>query len=151
MCDANLWRIRIVALAAAGICGCAPVDQRPAEALRPNILLIVADDLGFSDLGALGSEIRTPNLDALAAQSLILTSFYTASACAPTRSMLMSGMDNHLAGLGTQGPRTESQEGQPGYEGVLNQRVVSMATFLRDGGYRTAMVGKWHRGMPGLG
>ncbi|MFV3452561.1 sulfatase-like hydrolase/transferase, partial [Mycobacterium tuberculosis] len=67
---------------------------------KPNILIIVADDLGYSDLGAFGGEIRTPNLDALAARGLKLTGFHSAPTCSPTRSMLLSGTDNHLAGLG---------------------------------------------------
>ena len=77
----------------------APTKPAPATA-RPNILVIVADDLGYSDLGAFGGEIATPNLDALARQGLVLTGFHTAPTCSPTRSMLLSGTDNHLAGLG---------------------------------------------------
>ncbi len=78
-------------------------NARPAPtkaATKPNILIIVADDLGYSDLGAFGGEIRTPNLDALAARGLKLTGFHSAPTCSPTRSMLLSGTDNHLAGLG---------------------------------------------------
>lgn len=118
-----------------------------APAARPNILLIVADDLGYADIGAFGGEIPTPRLDELAKAGLRLTRFYTSSFCAPTRAMLMSGVDSHLTGLGAmQEGMGENQVGQPGYEGFLNQRVVSMASLLRDGGYHTYMAGKWHLG-----
>jgi arylsulfatase len=115
---------------------------------RPNILLIVADDLGYSDLGAFGGEISTPNLDQLAASGLQLTSMYAAPTCSPTRAMLMSGTDNHLAGLGTMGEALQPfQRGKPGYEGYLNQQSHSIAQLLKDGGYSTSMVGKWHLGL----
>jgi arylsulfatase A-like enzyme len=114
---------------------------------KPNILLIVADDMGYSDIGAFGGEIKTPNLDTLAARGLRATNFYVGPTCSPTRSMLLSGTDNHVAGLGNMaeylGPR---QKGKPGYEGHLNSRVASIATVLRDAGYHTYMAGKWHLG-----
>ena len=124
--------------------GCGDVD---VASPRPNILLIVADDLGYTDMGAYGSEIRTPNLDNLAAEGLLLTDFYAAPTCSPTRAMLLSGTDHHLAGLGTMlGGWDTNQVGQRGYEAHLNQDVVSVSSILRDSGYHTYMAGKWHLG-----
>ena len=111
---------------------------------RPNILLIVADDMGYTDLGVYGSEIDTPNLDQLASNGLILTDFHNQAVCAATRASLLSGTDNHNAG-GAQ-HLAANQRGKPGYENYLNEDVVSFATLLRDAGYNTSFAGKWHMG-----
>jgi len=122
-------------------------DLAQAAEARPNLLLIVADDLGYSDLGCFGGEIRTPNIDALASRGMRGTNFYVAPSCSPTRSMMLSGTDHHVAGIGNMAEWTgPTQKGKPGYEGHLNDRVVTLATVLRDGGYRTCMAGKWHLG-----
>ncbi|WP_277873320.1 sulfatase-like hydrolase/transferase [Sphingomonas paeninsulae] len=98
---------------------------------RPNILLIVADDLGFSDLGAFGGEIATPHLDALAMAGRRFTDFHSAPACSPTRAMLMTGTDPHIAGIGTMlEVAVPGFAGAPGYEGHLNDRVVTVTELL---------------------
>jgi arylsulfatase A-like enzyme len=114
---------------------------------RPNILLIVADDLGFSDLGAFGGEIATPHLDALATNGRRFTDFHSAPACSPTRAMLMTGTDPHLAGIGTMlEVAMPGFSGAPGYEGHLNDRVVTVTELLADAGYHCILSGKWHLG-----
>jgi arylsulfatase A-like enzyme len=114
---------------------------------RPNILLIVADDLGYTDLGCYGGDINTPNINLLAGNGLQFTNFHTAPLCAPTRSMILSGNDNHVAGMGSMfSVKGTAREGKPGYEHHLTERIVTVAQLLKDGGYQTFMSGKWHLG-----
>lgn len=124
-----------------------PIPETISYYKPPNILIIVADDLGYSDLAAFGGEIHSPNLDDLANRGTRFTNFHAAPTCSPTRAMLLTGVDHHRAGLGNMhfSLRPE-QKGQPGYEGHLNSEVVTVASLLKSHGYHTYMSGKWHLG-----
>ena len=112
---------------------------------RPNILLVVVDDMGWSDIGSFGSEIRTPNLDSLASEGVAMTNFRAAPTCSPTRSWLLTGVDNHLAGVGTmENLQAPNQKGSENYAAELNDNVITIAEVLSDNGYTTVMSGKWH-------
>ncbi|MEX2594856.1 MAG: arylsulfatase [Anditalea sp.] len=122
--------------------GCTSPEAKTSqkEDQRPNIILIMADDLGFSDLGCYGSEINTPNIDYLATNGVRFSSFYNPSRCCPTRASLLTGLYNHQAGIG----EMTSDREVPGYRGHLTENAVTIAEVLKDAGYRTGMVGKWH-------
>lgn len=119
------------------------------DATRPNVLVILADDMGWSDIGPFGAaEIATPNLDALADQGVRMTNFHVSPFCSPTRAMLLTGSDNHEVGFGNMIElATPEQKGKPGYEGYLNDRAYTVAQRLHEAGYWTVMSGKWHLGL----
>ena len=117
----------ITALLFAASLSSSAMGAEPDTDKRPNFLLVVADDMGYTDAGSFGGEIETPTVDALAAEGIRFIDFHVSVSCSPTRSMLMSGTDNHLAGLGTMSELIQPWHvGKPGYEGHLNNRVVSL-------------------------
>ena len=134
-------------LAAAALTLPVATGAAPPKPARPNIVILLADDWGFSDVGAFGGEMATPHLDALAARGVRFSNFHVAGSCSPTRAMLQTGVINHRAGLGNM-PETipPAHLGKPGYDSHLNNRVVTIADQLRAGGYRTYLTGKWHLG-----
>lgn len=137
-------RHRVIVLIAASAWGllASPIAHAAPQAERPNIVLIMADDMGFSDLGCYGSEIATPNLDKLAADGLRFTSFYNTARCCPTRSALLTGLYPHQAGVGHMMENRKA----PAYQGYLNEQCVTIAEAIRRGGYHALMTGKWHVG-----
>ena len=117
-------------------------DKAEQEQKKPNIVIIMVDDMGFSDLGCYGGEIETPHLDQLANNGLRFTQFYNTSRCCPTRAALLTGLYQHEAGMGGM---TENL-GVPSYQGYLNDQCVTIAEALKPAGYYTAISGKWHVG-----
>ncbi len=135
------WRV-LAALALSVV-----VISMPAWAKRPNMVVLLADDWGYSDVGAFGSEINTPHLNQLAQSGVRFSNFHVSASGSPTRSMLLTGVDNHLNGVGNMRETIpQSHVGRAGYLSVLNQRVVTVSSLLQDSGYRTYVAGKWHVG-----
>lgn len=126
---------------------------KPATDKRPNIVIIMADDMGFSDIGCYGSEIPTPNIDMLAKDGVRLSQFYNGARCCPTRASLLTGLYPHHAGVGAMAEDPEkpaiNDEGVDGYRGYLTKNSVTIAEVLKTAGYHTYMTGKWHVGMHG--
>ena len=150
----HIWALVWIALLAAmvGAATQTPLTDHPGSASEsitspPNIVLILADDLGFSDIAPYGSEINTPSLSALAAAGVSFTNYHTAANCAPARAMLLTGVDAHLAGVpNIPEMLAPEQQRYPHYRGVLGHNVVTVATLLEGAGYHTYMAGKWHLG-----
>ncbi len=139
-------RLALTLIAALGV-----TAQNPSAAAestgRPNIVVLIADDWGFSDAGAYGGEISTPNLDGLAVNGARFSNFHVTASCSPTRSMLLTGVDNHRNGVGNMRETIPGEHiGKPGYLSVLDTNVVTIASLLQDSGYRTYASGKWHVG-----
>lgn len=127
----------------AAFLGLAVLGLTTVAASRPNIVIFLADDMGYSDIGCFGSEIRTPNIDKLAADGLRFTQFYNAGRCCPTRASLLTGLYPHQAGMGGM---VNSKSGPGPYQGYLNEQCVTIAEVLKSAGYTTLMSGKWHVG-----
>ncbi len=134
-------------MAIAALASASGASPQGAPQRQPNIVILLADDWGFTDVGAFGGEMATPNIDALARAGVRFSNFHVAGSCSPTRAMLQTGVTNHRNGLGNM-PETIPPEhvGQPGYDTVMNHRVVTIAEMLRASGYRTYLTGKWHLG-----
>ncbi len=136
------WSLSILTCLMVAVAFAGPLPAADAARARPNILVILVDDMGFADLGCYGSEIPTPNIDRLAAEGLRFTQFYNTGRCCPTRAALLTGLYSHEAGVG----HMIEDRGAPGYIGHLNDRCVTIGQVLGDAGYFTAMTGKWHVG-----
>ncbi len=129
-------------------CVVSTLTTQAVEPLRPNIVVVLVDDMGFSDLGCYGSEIETPNIDRLASTGLRFTQFYNSGRCCPTRASLMTGLHPHQVGIGHMTAAPNQSLGIEGpYQGYLNDQCTTLAQVLKSAGYHTLMAGKWHLGV----
>ena len=136
----------IFAIATALLASLLP-GQALAQPIRPNILVVLVDDAALMDFGVYGGEARTPNIDALAKKGALFSRHRASPFCAPSRAMLLTGLDNHTAGIGTIAEVLPQEfKDQPGYTMALEPGVVTLAQRLKAGGYRTMTTGKWHLG-----
>ncbi|MEM1145997.1 MAG: sulfatase-like hydrolase/transferase, partial [Pseudomonadota bacterium] len=141
------WLAAVIALLVVAWSAGVPAQQHNQK--QPNVLLVVADDLGYSDLGVFGSEIATPHIDALASDSVVFTNFHANATCTPSRAMLLTGIDNHTVGYGANpivAKRFPAIRGKPAYRGEFTESTRLLAQYFVDAGYATSMAGKWHLG-----
>jgi len=139
--------VTLISILLSLLLSCNPAPKEAKKDPRPNIIVILADDMGFADIGAYGSEIPTPHLDALANNGVKYTQFYNAGRCCPTRASLLTGLYQHQAGVGHMaGGLTRNDSVLPAYQGFLNKQCVTIGEMLKSSGYETMHSGKWHVG-----
>lgn len=128
------------------IASCSKQNKQENKSIKPNIILIMADDMGYSDIGCYGGEVQTPNIDRLAGEGLRFTQFYNAARCCPTRASLLTGVYPHEAGIGGMVSPPKGHADNKAYQGFLNDNSITLAEAMKMAGYYTAMSGKWHVG-----